>query len=169
MGDFKRNGPGCQCGCGASGGAGISLPGCFCAPVPASLACTVTFGPGETAATYGGQYQDATILYYPAGPPYLAYVPVTSPGFFSTTSWPGTGLGTTGNYFFYYFYCDGSLFTLGVGNYRPGGAYNPPGPVWRWPVIGAGSTGNSCSPFLLVSGVKQPVNAVFNGKFVVSG
>lgn len=172
---FKRNSPGCGCGCGGSGGTTIGIPGCVCQNTPASLTCTITYGPGEDAHSYSNAYQSCTIGYFTTPPSYLPQSAFAGVGYYSTEAW-------TDDYGFTDYYrldCYTSQWSLSFGQNNLG-IWQSPVPIYNWSMATRcyDSNGqiidcppdrrNYCDPLLLQFGHPQQ-GIVFYGKIVISG
>ena len=89
---LKKHSPGgCGSPCDACGGSsgpiGVGSPGCLCQGTPFELSMTVTYGVGETAATYANAYRSCTLGYFTSPPGYMPQSAFTGAGYYSTTSW----------------------------------------------------------------------------------
>lgn len=163
MSNFKRNSPGCKCGCDVPNPPiGVTIPGCFCQGTPQTLTLTVTYGSGENAHTYGNAYQSCGMAYFTAAPGYMPQSSFPGPGYYSSTAW----VDDYGFTDYYRLSCFSSQYSLGIGQYG-GGLWQSPGQIYNW-AMGSRNPVNFCSPFLLAVGQTQP-GIFFNGKFVVSG
>ena len=163
----KRNGPrSCgPCGCPADPGTGITIgiPGCLCTTTPRDITVTVTYGPGETAATYNGQFIDSALRYYTFvgddKPSYAAYYSGgLGPAYYSIEPWQPPDY----PHVFYQLGCFGSQFSLGLGVYTPDVFSQSPGLIFYW-VVGGKAPVNFCNPFGLFVGQNSgsPANLDF--------
>lgn len=164
----KRNGPR-SCGpCGCPGGGTpivINPPGCYCQGTPASLSCTVIYGSGENAHTYGNAYQSCGLAWFTSAPGYIPQSSFPGPGYYSTTAW----VDDYGFTDYYRLSCFSAQFSLGIGQFG-GGLWQSPGQIYNWAMGGRNNT-NTCNnqgPFSLNAGQTQP-GIYFNGSFLITG
>lgn len=147
---------------------GINIPDCACQGTPASLSLTVTYPPGESAATYHNAYQSGTLEWYdynavsnPGGsrPSYLPPSAWTGAAYYSSASW----INDFGFEQYFRMSCFSSQYALTTGA-KLFGAWEPPVQTYNWN-IGA----NTCVPFSLTAGFVPSGGGDFRGDIDVIG
>ncbi len=135
----KKHQPGCPC-CPATGGGTTTLPGCPCAS-PLTITQSVT----NPSANYN-IFQNATIVYGPV-PPGLSALSLGANAYLSTAEFTDS---LSSDKFRYRFFCSAGFFCISrVYEVSVHGSPYSDATLYRWL---AGSGGNTCTPFLMVSG-----------------
>jgi hypothetical protein len=130
-------------GTGGSGPPTITIPGCSCTAIPATLSMTST-GPCD------GVFNDCTIIWGTNPTGYTGCTGVTSPSFLSTTEFTDA---LSGLVYRYRVTCDTIFIRINrVYKDTGSGCFNDSS-IYTWSLA---TTGNTCSPFAMTSGFIYP-------------